>query len=188
MTDKKIGFAFDLHGTLVHSNEAWIKAFMLVAGSELIKEQVTRMVYGKVSRKSIATSFGVNYDEVLEHYHNCITPDYNICQLARVLSKYFPTFLVSSANQKKVERDLNSIGMVDLFTSIYHAGNFNKREQSDWSHLIVEHKLDLLYYIGNDIKEDVIGSNKICVLLSGTFMKSLDELGMLYNRDRETTI
>ena len=182
---KKLGFAFDLHGTLALSNDAWIEAFVRESGTESIRKDVKEMVFAKQSRKIISEKYGISYDKVLERYHSLVKPDVNMCTLARELANHYPVFLISSAKKEKVERDVFTISMNDVFTSIYNKDNFCKSCKDNWEKLIIENQLELLFYIGNDIEEDVVLSDNICVLLSGTFMNSLNELGILFNRKKE---
>lgn len=183
--EKKLGFAFDLHGTLVLSNDAWIEAFVRESGTESIRKDVKEMVFAKQSRQIISEKYGISYDKVLERYHSLVKPDVNMCTLARALANHYPVFLISSAKKEKVERDVFTISMKDVFTSIYFKDNFCKSCKDNWEKLIIENQLELLFYIGNDIEEDVVLSDNICVLLSGTFMHSLNELGILFNRKKE---
>lgn len=180
-----IGFAFDLHGTLVLSNDAWIDAFVTEIGQESIRNKITDMVYRKHSRSIIAERFGVRYEKVIERYHSLIKPDIKMCMLARELANHYPVFLISSANKEKVEKDICTISMNNVFASVYHKEIFCKSCKDDWQSLITDNHLDLLFYIGNDIEEDVVLSDHICVLISGAFLNSLNELGMLFNRNKE---
>lgn len=182
---KNVGFAFDLHGTLVLSNDAWIDAFVTETGLKSLRDEIRDMVYRKQSRLKIAEKYGVCYEKVLERYHSLIKPDIKMCILARELANHYPLFLISSANKEKVERDIRNISMNNVFTSVYYKEIFCKSCKDDWQNLIADNHLDLLFYIGNDFEEDVVLSDSICVLLSGSFLNSLNELGMLYNRNRE---
>lgn len=179
---KQIGFAFDLHGTLVLSNEAWLEAYVSGAGEGISREEIEERIYRKTSRKQIAEKCGVPYEDILERYHRLVQPDEEMCRLARELSAHYPVFLVSSANPEKVARDLGKIAMDDVFTAVYHQGNFCKEDRQCWEKLTADHHLDLLFYIGNDFEEDVSLSDKVCVLLSGRFMSNLNRLGLLFRR------
>lgn len=181
----KIGFAFDLHGTLTLSNDAWINAYILEFGDNIIRDEVSNLVYRKTSREEIAKIFRLNYSNVIETYHRLLKPDYNMCILARVLSESYPVFLVSSASQEKVERDLQTINMNDVFTNVYHKNNFSKASKKDWEDLISNNNIDVLFFIGNDIDEDICLSPNMCVLLSGVFLNKLKNLGILYNRIKD---
>lgn len=179
---EKIGFAFDLHGTLALSNDAWVEAFILVAKKEDIRECVTNMVYQKVSRKKIAEKYNICFEDVLDKYHEMVEPDIGMCILARQLAVHYPVFLVSSANHKKVSKDVAKLKMQDVFTNIYDSDNFHKSEEKDWENLILSSGIDMIYYIGNDVTEDYCGSKKVTLLLSGGFLNKLNDLGILYRR------
>ena len=56
---KNVGFAFDLHGTLVLSNDAWIDAFVTETGLKSLRDEIRDMVYRKQSRSKIAEKYGL---------------------------------------------------------------------------------------------------------------------------------
>lgn len=181
--ENRIGFAFDLHGTLVLSNEAWVNAFISEIGDEEYRTEIKKMVYLKASRRDIAKRFGIVYESVLKRYFSLVEPDNKMLTLVKDLSEIFPVFLVSSASPEKVEYDLKSISLDKAFTRIYDCRSFCKAQKDDWDKLIKENDLDLLIYVGNDIDEDIVLADKLCVLLSGNFLAQINSLGFLYKRE-----
>ncbi len=179
----RIGFAFDLHGTLVLSNEAWVDAFVSEIGDETYRSEIKRMVYLKASRRDIARKYSVAYESVLEKYFMMVEPDCKMVALVKELARVFPVYLVSSASPEKVKHDVESISLDRVFSKIYDGENFCKGSIGDWEKLIQENDLDMLVYIGNDIDEDLVMVDKLCVLLSGNFMAQLNNLGFLYKRE-----
>lgn len=188
LSDKKIGFAFDLHGTLVQSNEAWITAFLLEIGENSVRDDIQKMVYQKTSRRDISVRYGIDFEKVQKRYYDIVEPDYNMCNLVNILSNNYPTFLISSAPMERVERDLRTASLDAVFLKKFYSGTFCKQNREDWENLLVEFGLDLLFYIGNDYEEDIINYDKVCTLLNGKFLCRLGELGFLYKRERREVL
>ncbi|MCL4362102.1 hypothetical protein M1585_01315, partial [Candidatus Parvarchaeota archaeon] len=59
--------AVDLHGTLINSNDAFIKAFLKI-NKNLDRISLEKRIYLKESRQNIAKELGINYSRVISEY------------------------------------------------------------------------------------------------------------------------
>ena len=181
----KIVFGFDLHNTILRSNDAWISA-LIRCGDKKYNEYITKSVYNKVSRKKIASEIGADYEEVLENYHNCVKPDGTIVEMIKTLEKNYSLYLISSASKEKVDRDLASWNGGRYFAEVLTKEVFDKSSGKDWSAFLDSRGIDLMIYIGNDIQEDIIHNPKVISLISGAFLEKLNDMGMFKSRGEET--
>jgi len=177
----KIAFAFDLHNTIVKSNEAWVEAYVEL-GSDVYREYAVQAVYRKTSRKFIAEKIGVSYDAVYEVYCQKAVPDPDMIALLDSLKGNFPLFLISSASERRVYNDLKSWNGEAYFEQILTKETFCKDDEEQWKALVEREKLDLLVYVGNDAEEDIVYADKVFPLISGKFLGQLQSLGYLWNR------
>ena len=174
-------FAFDLHNTLLRSNDAWIEAYVTLSG-ERFREAVTSAVYRKQSRKKIAEEIGVSYDAVYSNYCRLVTPGKDMLKLLAALKEQFPLYLISAASGTRVENDLAAWNGRDYFDVILTKETFCKEQTQDWQQLLARQKIDLLIYIGNDVEEDIPVLPGVIPLICGDFLKKLDTLGLLIKR------
>lgn len=177
-----VAFAFDLHNTIMKSNDAWISAY-IACGGECVRDQVTRAVYQKRSRRAIAHSIGVDYDAVYARYCSLVEPDSKMMRLLPALKGKLPLYLISSASRERVFHDLAVWNGADFFDVIYTKETFFKNSPDCWRKLLMEQNVDLLVYIGNDAKEDVPDCPGVISLICGDFLKNLDDLGLLIHRE-----
>lgn len=174
-------FAFDLHNTLLSSNDAWIEAYMEHSANSFRKE-VIDAVYRKQPRKKIAEKIGVSYDAVYQSYCRLVQPKQDMLRLLQVLKAHFPLYLISAASSLRVENDLKSWNGKSYFDVILTKENFHKDSAKDWERLLFQHKVDLMIYIGNDIEEDITILPGVISMICGDFLKKLDDVGLLLKR------
>lgn len=177
----KIAFGFDLHNTIMRSNAAWIEA-MVACSDEFFREYITKNVYNKYSRSKLAAEIGADYDEVLKQYHACVNVDDNMRSLLCSLKKNYPLYLISASYALKVYRDLAVWEGEKLFDEILTKECFDKDSPADWQRFLDEHDIDILFYIGNDIDEDIIESRQVVSLISGSFLDELKGMNLLVKR------
>ena len=176
-----VAFAFDLHNTLLHSNDAWIEAYMELSGGRF-REEVGDAIYRKQSRKKIAEEIGVSYDAVYRNYCRLVKPIGDMVILLETLKKHFPLYLISAASASRVESDLTPWNGQFFFDLILTKENFCKEQPEDWERLLVQQNVDLLIYIGNDIDEDIPILPSVLPFICGDFLKELDKLDLLIKR------
>lgn len=180
----EIAFSFDLHNTIMCSNEAWINAFLLHSGNDH-HEYIEHAVYHKQSRKTIAERIGVDYDAVYQDYCRIVKPSEKMIKLLSLLKQEYPIFLISSASYSRVKRDLESWNGENFFDSILTKETFDKSNYYDWESLIEKHQFDLIVYIGNDPEEDIIDNPKVIPMICGDFLNELNRLNLLIRRSEE---
>ena len=180
----KIAFGFDLHNTILLSNDAWIEA-LSECSEEKYKNFIRHEVYNKTSRKMIAEQIGADYIEVLELYHSKVKPDTSWVYFLQSLRESYPLYLISASNRKKVYRDLKGWNGQQFFDEILTTESFNKSSKEDWDAFLKKHSLDLLIYIGNDVDEDVVCHPNVIPLLNGNFLKTLEKMELLTKRGDE---
>lgn len=180
----KIAFGFDLHNTILLSNDAWIDA-LSECSEEKYKTFIQHEVYSKTSRKMIAEQIGADYAEVLELYHSKVKPDTRWVYFLQSLREYYPLYLISASNWEKVYRDLKGWNGQQFFDGILTKESFDKRAKGDWDALLKKYSFDLLIYIGNDMDEDVICHPNVIPLLNGSFLKKLEKMELLKRRGDE---
>ncbi len=178
----KVAFAFDLHNTIMKSNDAWISAY-IACGGESVRNQVTQAVYQKRSRRALASSIGVDYDAVYARYCSLVKPDSKMMRLLPALKGKIPLYLISSASQERVFHDLAVWNGADFFDVIYTGKNFCKNSPDCWHKLLTEQNINLLVYIGNDAEEDIPDCPGVISLICGDFLKKLDDLDLLIHRE-----
>lgn len=174
-------FGFDLHNTILKSNDAWIAAYVELLGSEHEKT-ITYDVYRKKSRKKIAETFSIKYEDVYMLYKEKVLPDERMLQVLHELRKKYPVYLISSASAEKVYNDLSKIGGGNLFEKVLTKEVFDKSSKEDWNNFLKKNGIDVFIYIGNDAEEDVIMTEKVISLVSGDFLSRLNSLKLLINR------
>lgn len=177
-----IAFAFDLHNTLLPSNDAWIEAYMELSGGAF-REEVTKAIYRKRSRREIAETIHVCYDDVYKAYCKNVRPTEDILSLLSALKKHFPLYLISAASAERVYNDLAPWDGCKYFDLIFTKETFQKEEPQNWLHLVEEKELDLMIYIGNDVEEDVHIIPQVISFICGDFVKKLNDLNLLINRE-----
>lgn len=174
-------FAFDLHNTLLRSNDAWIEAYMEhTAGA--FRPEVTGAVYRKQSRKKIAQDLGVSYESVYRSYCRLVRPAQEMLKLLEALKAHFPLYLISAASSLRVENDLEAWNGRDYFDLILTKESFRKDSTEDWARLLARQGVDLMIYIGNDVEEDIPVLPGVVPMICGDFLKQLDDLGLLIKR------
>lgn len=177
----KIAFGFDLHNTIMKSNEAWINAFVRYSG-ERYKEMITKEVYNKCSRSKMALRLGLDYSQVIEEYHRLVKPDDNMILFLQSLKEKYPVYLLSAASREKVYKDLEAWDGKDYFREVITREAFDKKSVNEWERFLNSRDIDVLIYLGNDIEEDIIKSGRIISFIKGDFLNDLNDLNMLYNR------
>lgn len=176
-----VAFAFDLHNTLLCSNDAWIEAYMEHTGGAF-RTEVTNAVYRKQSRKKIAEGLGVDYDGVYRAYCRLVRPVEDMLKLLDVVKNKFSLYLISAASAQRVENDLASWNGGSYFDLILTKETFRKDRTEDWEQLLVRQKIDLMIYIGNDVEEDIPILPGVVPMICGDFLKKLDDLNLLIKR------
>lgn len=174
-------FAFDLHNTLLRSNDAWIEAYMEHSAGAF-RTKVIDAVYRKQSRKKIAEEIGVSYDAVYRSYCRLVQPAQDMLRLLNALKAHFPLYLISAASAVRVENDLASWNGRSFFDVILTKENFCKDSTEEWEQLLARQRVDLMIYIGNDVEEDVPVLPRVIPMICGDFLKKLDDLGLLIKR------
>ncbi|MDO4323714.1 MAG: HAD hydrolase-like protein [Lachnospiraceae bacterium] len=177
----KIAIGFDLHNTIMHSNEAWIEA-MVACSNECFREYITQKVYDKYSRLKLTTELGADYNEVLKQYHARVNVDDNMKSLLYSLKKNYPLYLISASYALKVYKDLAVWEGEKLFDEILTKECFDKASSSDWQRFLDGRDIDILVYIGNDVDEDIIKSRRVISLISGSFLDELKGMDLLVKR------
>lgn len=177
----KIAFGFDLHNTLLLSNEAWIQAYLFYSDAKLL-EYITYAVYRKQSRRRIADLLGVDYESVYQKYCELVTPSHRLIELIYSLKHNYPLYLISSASYERVIRDLSIWNGKSNFNLILTKETFNKNNPHDWCLLMRQQGIDLLIYIGNDPEEDVVCCPGVITFICGDFLDKLNQLNLLIHR------
>lgn len=178
----KILIGCDLHNTLLLSNDAWISAFMTL-DSTIDEKRISKEIYNKKSRKELANLYGINYDDLLNMYHNlCLINEKLVLFIKSLQEKEFQIVLISSSNKEKVNNDLKSISKYIVFDEIYTKEKFKKNNKNDWDKLLEKYNADFLVYFGNDYDEDIIHHDKVISILSGHFFTELKNIGILNER------
>ncbi|KGE16524.1 HAD family hydrolase [Paenibacillus wynnii] len=160
-----IGYAFDLHDTLVFSSAAWDKAFTKSV-SEENKKSLSLLLKNKVSRKQIAKLFQLDFVEIEESYREGLTINPKVFNLILQLKAvYYPVLLISNAKLHRVNADLDRLNLVELFDKVYTFEDGKKPDYSYINNIITEQQLDLLIMVGNNEQEDVFHHPKVLNLL-----------------------
>ena len=180
----KIIIGCDLHNTLLLSNDAWISAFLKI-NPAIDKDNLSKEIYNKKSRKELASLYGINYDNLLKMYHSLCSINKKLILFIKSLQeKDFKIVLISSSNEEKVNNDLKNISKYILFDDIYTKENFQKNNEKDWDKLLEKYQADFIVYIGNDYDEDIINNDKVISILSGHFLTELKNIGILNERGK----
>lgn len=175
----------DLHNTLLLSNDAWINAF-LTFNTTIDKEQLSKEIYNKKSRRELASIYGINYNELLNvYYEMCFINKKLVLFVKSLQENGFEIVLISSSSNEKVINDLKKISKYILFDEIYTKENFKKNNKSDWDKLLKKHNADFIIYFGNDYDEDIINNDKVVSILSGHFFVELKKNGILKERGQQ---
>lgn len=177
----RIAFGFDLHNTIMDSNDTWIEAY-LMQSDEKYRNQITYAVYQKQPRQQIAEKLGIDYDSVYRNYCNLIRPSREMLQFLEVLKSSFPTYLISAASKRRVRDDLEKWKGETFFDLILTQETFCKKDPQDWLNLKKTQEIDLLVYVGNDVEEDVPIVPGIIPLICGSFLEKLNGLNLLIKR------
>lgn len=180
----KIIIGCDLHNTLLLSNDAWISAF-LKFDPTIDKNNLTKAIYNKKSRKELANLYGINYENLLSEYHSLCSINQELVLFIKSLQENdFKVLLISSSNKEKVNNDLKNISKYITFDEVYTKENFKKSNIKDWDKLLEKYKADFMVYIGNDYDEDIINNDKVISILSGRFLYELKKIGVLNERGK----
>ena len=182
MKKNKIIIGCDLHNTLLLSNKAWIESFL--SFNHMINEkEISTAIYRKKSRKELAKKYNIDYDKLINKYHNICMPNKILLDFIHYLNENnYPILLISSSNKEKVERDLLKIREYIKFDNVYTKEKFRKDNSKDWDKIIKKYDADMLIYIGNDYDEDIINNDKVVSLISGHFLKELKNNNILDKR------
>lgn len=183
MQNNRIIIGCDLHNTLLFSNKAWVSAFLTCSKQKIDKKIIEEKIYQKYSRKKMAAEYHLDYNSVLEKYHEFVTPNTKLIKILKSLqSSGFKVLLISSSTKEKVYKDLLKIDNYIKFDQILTKEYFCKAQSTDWTTIINDNDADLMIYIGNDYDEDVINNERVVSLLAGHFFKELKNNGIINER------
>lgn len=151
--DKRLLIASDLHNTLLHSGEAWERAFFELSGGD--RTTIKSALASKYSRHQLAADLGLTYDDVYTRYSELVKVNANVVSVISLLKEHYAVVLISSASRARIERDITKITPFIRFDHIYSKETFQKSLPSDWQKLRIEFGADKILYFGNDPEEDV---------------------------------
>lgn len=160
----KIGILFDLHNTLTNANTAWKLAYKsFVTPDEY--DDISVRIDQKESREKLAGEYGLNYQLVIKKYReNLSINPYGLFLLDSFLP-YFDVFLITNSNKNKALKDLKKLNLEHKFKKIYTKADGIKPDPKYIESILLENKLDMAYFIGNDSEEDFICSPKVISLI-----------------------
>jgi hypothetical protein len=181
--NNRIIIGCDLHNTLLFSNKAWVSAFLTCSKQKINKKIIEEKMYQKCSRKKMAAEYNLDYNSVLEKYHEFVTPNAKLIKVLKSMQNSgFIVFLISSSTKEKVYKDLLKIDNCIKFDQVLTKENFCKAQSTDWTTMIDDNDADLMIYIGNDYDEDVINNERVVSLLVGHFFKELKDSNVISER------
>lgn len=160
----KMVFGFDLHGTIVNSDEAWKSAIIKVAPSKL-RDVILNAYNSGVSKRCICTLYNINFSLLEEEYRRCLSCNDKVVQLIKLIFKKQEIILISNGNKERVYKDLQKFGLVNYFSKIYTKEDGDKTDKNYIDHIIKSNNIDLLVYIGNNWEEDVLDNEKAYSLI-----------------------
>ena len=164
MQQMKIEIISDLHGTLVNSNQAWIRAFDKVNPGYL--EHYTQQIFHKRNRKDLASELNFDFEEIEAIYHSFVTPREDVIYAVNLLASNKPIIIVSNAPYNRVTRDLQVLAHKIDIAEIFTSDTIPNLKTVSGLHKILDTRNVLSgYYVGNDIEEDLIRSKRITPLL-----------------------
>ncbi len=151
----------DFHGTIVDSNNAWLKAFYELRCNNL--DLIKQLIYQKKSRKQIAIDNNIDYNLLLQTYRKNLTIRYDVVNLINKIHGNKNIIILSNSSREKLLLDIKQIK--DLhnleFSYIYTSINNTKNDINFLKKIINKHNIKKAYMIGNDIREDFINLNEI---------------------------
>lgn len=167
----QIGFFFDCHNTLINSNDAWIKAFTEYIGPGFT-EEITVQLYGKHKRRDISKQFQLEFSLVEKSANKYMVKNELLIRLISELKlNGFRLFIVSNAPRKRVEKDLNTVNIQQLFDEIYTGDEGGKKNLDIFSNLLEKYSLNFGFFIGNEEFDDHIDHPNIISMALTSFLR-----------------
>ena len=153
----------DFHGTIVDANLAWYRAYCASCPDK--SEYIWNRLSAKDSRKEIAQSLGLNYDDVIKIYRQNLAVRDDVIKMIHGLN--LPIIIVSNASLERLMADINTVQSQHnlTFLKIYSKENGKKPDVEYIERIIAENGFDGAYMIDNDIDEGVIKSPKVTNIL-----------------------
>lgn len=158
----KIGILFDVHGTLLDSNKAWISSFSKYGDKP--SEYYSDKIWGKYSRKQLAKEIGVSFDIIKAEYRKNLLPRNEIVNMLIELSKSYEVAILSNARKEDVNEDLKKIEKIPKMR-IFSREDGKKPDSKYVEHVLEKLEWEKAYMIGNDPDEDVFNTEKVTSLI-----------------------
>ena len=167
----RIGIVCDCHNTLINSNEAWVHAYVDYAGQEQ-ESKITFWLYGKMKRRELAKRLNIDF-ELIENRANLYEkPNEEIISFLMIAKQIgIPLFVVSNAPSRRVLRDMEITGILDLFTKVYTGNDGGKKNLSIFDNILNDFSLDYLIFLGNEEFDDHIEHEKVVSFALTSFLK-----------------
>ena len=161
--------AVDLHGTLINSNDAFIKAFLKI-NKNLDRISLEKRIYLKESRQNIAKELGINYSRVISEYSKQTRINQKMVKLIKIFKNIgVPVIVVTASKGRRAYIDrkylLKYFLPDDFIINIKNA----KIDNKFWENLRKKFDSTFILYIGNDFEEDNIKSRNVISLLNSEY-------------------
>lgn len=158
----KMGLMVDLHDTLLESSIAWIKSFYVLIPGEI--ENCVNDLSKGISRRTVAKTFGVSYDIVLDEYRKHLKPREEVYTLIQILSNEFPLVIVSNSSRDRIEKDIALLPSLNI-ERVYSKENGKKPDRMYLESILENMSWDSAILIGNNLVEDRSTSERITSII-----------------------
>ena len=153
-------YGFDLHNTIVNSDNAWKKAFQKMLPDKQCYKALDMLDNG-VSRHKICEKYNISYDSLEEEYRNNLECNYYIIEWIRMIKRESKVILISNARKERIMKDLEKFKITLLFDQIYSGDDGKKNNCQYLEKIMNDNNIERMIYIGNDEVEDKLNNNRI---------------------------
>lgn len=158
----RFGVMFDVHGTLIHTSEAWIQAFTFYCKDEKFCRE---WLENKGSRKALAKKIGIPFESVHNLYREKISANDRIVSLFEIYRQTHEVIIVSNAKKEDVVADCDAVHIPLDGVKIFSSEMGKKPDSKYLKRILDEMKWDKALLIGNDMEEDMIEIDDIITLM-----------------------
>ncbi|MBQ7307509.1 MAG: HAD-IA family hydrolase [Clostridia bacterium] len=170
----EIVVCFDLHDTLLFSQNAWLEAFKIITKGDDEKYQTIKKEYLEGGwKREICKKFGYQYDEVKDIYLTIVEPMEEVKKFCEEMQKKHRVFIITNATYKRAIEDIKVLKME--FEKVYSRDDGKKPDPEYIKKILEQNDIHNMIMVGNETVRDIFNlpNTKSIIVNQNTQYKDL---------------